>query len=398
MSRPSRPTRAGRPRLASAGRRRRGGHRAGSHGGDRGRRPARAAAGPLRVRVVAEVRSLVAARLVVGLGRAARAGTRVMVHLSAAAAGERSLVVPAAARSLVLRRERGTRIASLRAGPEACGPALLAVEGTLSVPPVAPLVGAVSAAAAGPSAPATRSCHRGLLTGADAGHGLGPPVPCRRVADPTAEHAHANRPVADPHARPAVGPISPPPVREYRIEYLPACIAQRHSRAPPSLDPDPRRPVHGPRPCRPGRQRWPRGLRPEARNATSLNHDPVSPHSPDRRHARASPSRRPSSCRRFSGVAWRQRMRYRLGVLWRDHGLSIALVCMFMVAWALQTWTGWVEFVAATELSRAAGPGLRPGWLRLELGAVDVRELAVGVPAGLRVRGPDDVPGASQEP
>ncbi len=39
-------------------------------------------------------------------------------------------------------------------------------------------------------------------------------------------------------------------------------------------------------------------------------------------------------------------MRYRLGVLWRDHGLSIALVCMFMVAWALQTWTGWVEFVA----------------------------------------------------
>ena len=32
--------------------------------------------------------------------------------------------------------------------------------------------------------------------------------------------------------------------------------------------------------------------------------------------------------------------------VWRDYGLSITLVVMFMVSWGLQTWTGWVEFVA----------------------------------------------------
>lgn len=32
--------------------------------------------------------------------------------------------------------------------------------------------------------------------------------------------------------------------------------------------------------------------------------------------------------------------------LWRDYGLSIALVVLFMFAWVLQTWTGWVEFVS----------------------------------------------------
>ena len=32
--------------------------------------------------------------------------------------------------------------------------------------------------------------------------------------------------------------------------------------------------------------------------------------------------------------------------LWNDYGLSITLVVMFLAAWALQTWTGWVEFVA----------------------------------------------------
>jgi hypothetical protein len=31
--------------------------------------------------------------------------------------------------------------------------------------------------------------------------------------------------------------------------------------------------------------------------------------------------------------------------LWNDYGLSITLVAMFLVAWGLQTWTGWVEFV-----------------------------------------------------
>ena len=31
---------------------------------------------------------------------------------------------------------------------------------------------------------------------------------------------------------------------------------------------------------------------------------------------------------------------------WRDYSLSITLAALFIGAWALQTWTGWVEFVA----------------------------------------------------
>jgi len=30
--------------------------------------------------------------------------------------------------------------------------------------------------------------------------------------------------------------------------------------------------------------------------------------------------------------------------LWKDYGLSITLAALFLVAWALQTWSGWVEF------------------------------------------------------
>ena len=32
--------------------------------------------------------------------------------------------------------------------------------------------------------------------------------------------------------------------------------------------------------------------------------------------------------------------------LWRDYGLSVTIASMFIVAWLLQTWTGWVEFVS----------------------------------------------------
>jgi hypothetical protein len=32
--------------------------------------------------------------------------------------------------------------------------------------------------------------------------------------------------------------------------------------------------------------------------------------------------------------------------LWRDYGLSLTIASMFIVAWLLQTWTGWVEFVS----------------------------------------------------
>jgi hypothetical protein len=32
--------------------------------------------------------------------------------------------------------------------------------------------------------------------------------------------------------------------------------------------------------------------------------------------------------------------------LWKDYGLSLTLIALFLAAWVLQTWTGWVEFVA----------------------------------------------------
>jgi hypothetical protein len=36
----------------------------------------------------------------------------------------------------------------------------------------------------------------------------------------------------------------------------------------------------------------------------------------------------------------------RMRRLWADFGLSITLAVMFIAAWALQTWTGWVAFAA----------------------------------------------------
>jgi hypothetical protein len=32
--------------------------------------------------------------------------------------------------------------------------------------------------------------------------------------------------------------------------------------------------------------------------------------------------------------------------LWREYNLSIVLVTLFLVSWALQTWTGWIEFAS----------------------------------------------------
>jgi hypothetical protein len=32
--------------------------------------------------------------------------------------------------------------------------------------------------------------------------------------------------------------------------------------------------------------------------------------------------------------------------VWRDYGLSITLIGLFLVSWALQTWMGWSEFVS----------------------------------------------------
>ena len=35
--------------------------------------------------------------------------------------------------------------------------------------------------------------------------------------------------------------------------------------------------------------------------------------------------------------------------VWRDYGLSITLVTLFVISWGLQTWMGWVEFVAEQQ-------------------------------------------------
>jgi hypothetical protein len=44
-----------------------------------------------------------------------------------------------------------------------------------------------------------------------------------------------------------------------------------------------------------------------------------------------------------------------MGRRWRNYGLSMTLAVMFLVAWALQTLTGWAEFVAQqAELGQPA--------------------------------------------
>ena len=35
--------------------------------------------------------------------------------------------------------------------------------------------------------------------------------------------------------------------------------------------------------------------------------------------------------------------------LWENYSLSIVLALLFLVAWALQTWTGWVQFAAEQQ-------------------------------------------------
>lgn len=53
--------------------------------------------------------------------------------------------------------------------------------------------------------------------------------------------------------------------------------------------------------------------------------------------------------------------------IWRDYGLSITLVVLFLITWTLQTWTGWVQFSAEQqahgETASAFGPdGYIWGW------------------------------------
>lgn len=35
--------------------------------------------------------------------------------------------------------------------------------------------------------------------------------------------------------------------------------------------------------------------------------------------------------------------------LWKNYNLSIVLFFLFFISWVLQTWTGWVEFVAEQQ-------------------------------------------------
>jgi hypothetical protein len=38
-----------------------------------------------------------------------------------------------------------------------------------------------------------------------------------------------------------------------------------------------------------------------------------------------------------------------VGRIWRNYGLSITLAVLFLCSWAIQTWTGWIEFVSEQE-------------------------------------------------
>ncbi len=40
--------------------------------------------------------------------------------------------------------------------------------------------------------------------------------------------------------------------------------------------------------------------------------------------------------------------------LWRDYNLSIVLAILFLTSWALQTWTGWQEYVADQQSHQEA--------------------------------------------
>jgi hypothetical protein len=46
--------------------------------------------------------------------------------------------------------------------------------------------------------------------------------------------------------------------------------------------------------------------------------------------------------------------------MWRDYGLSITLIGLFLISWTLQTWMGWTEFVSEQQqqglVAQAFGP------------------------------------------
>lgn len=46
--------------------------------------------------------------------------------------------------------------------------------------------------------------------------------------------------------------------------------------------------------------------------------------------------------------------------IWKEYGLSITLVALFVISWALQTWTGWVQFVAEQQAHGQTASGFGP--------------------------------------
>jgi hypothetical protein len=72
--------------------------------------------------------------------------------------------------------------------------------------------------------------------------------------------------------------------------------------------------------------------------------------------------------------------------LWRDFGLSITLAVMFLAAWTPAAMGRLDGVRGRAGRPRRGRDRLRRWRLRLDLGGIDVRGLAVGVPADLRLQ------------
>ena len=79
----------------------------------------------------------------------------------------------------------------------------------------------------------------------------------------------------------------------------------------------------------------------------------------------------------------RERRSAGLTRVWSNFGLSIAFLALFLISWIAQAVAEWGTFVQE-EQAHGDTPE-HPGLLRA-VRSVDVRELAVGVPAALLVR------------
>ena len=46
--------------------------------------------------------------------------------------------------------------------------------------------------------------------------------------------------------------------------------------------------------------------------------------------------------------------------IWRSYGLSLTLAALFLFSWALQTWTGWMEFVSEQQANQQVAEAFGP--------------------------------------